>query len=168
MTQTVSVTLSITITVSASVTVTLTGLTGGGIYSNSILDCLVCQAHFNPSILEVLTAFLGKSEDFQLQMSYSSVVKRREDNQTIASRREAAASHHQLMLLMVPEEYIGLRYHELLSGLAQQNCIALGLYRMPGVLGSPMGYVTTNPLPDTILSPGDRMYVILCEFDIVQ
>jgi hypothetical protein len=129
----------------------------GSIYSNSILDSLVCQAHFNPAILEVLASFLGRGLGAEgrkpiLEQSKS---------------RDAAASHHQLMLLDVPEDYVGHMYHELLSGLAQQSCIAIGLYRMPGTSGSPLGYVTTNPLPDTLLCEGDRMYVITGEVEIV-
>ena len=142
----------------------------GGVYSNSILDCLVCQAHFNPAILQVLTAFLGKSDNVQLTLSYSRQgIKPLKDKHSRKAIREkkAAASHHQLMLLVVPEQYVGHRYHELLSGLAQQSCIALGLYRAPGVQDSPMGFVATNPLPETILCSGDRMYVITCEFEYV-
>ena len=36
-----------------------------------------------------------------------------------------------------------------------------------GLQDSPMGFVATNPLPETILCSGDRMYVITCEFEYV-
>jgi len=124
----------------------------GCIYSNSFLDALVCQAHFNPCILGVLEAFLGKAPtDHEQQRSLH------------RARRKAAASHHQLMLLMVPEEYVFPQrrsYMELLRGLAQQDCIALGLYRMARNGESQGGYVATNPRPETMLRRGDRMYVI--------
>ena len=54
------------------------------------------------------------------------------------------------------------RYGDLLSCLAQQQHILLGLYRLPGTSGSPHGYVATNPLQTTILERGDRMFVLSC------
>jgi len=69
---------------------------------------------------------------------------------------------HQLQQLEVPEEYVGARYGDLLSCLAQQQHIALGLYRMPGTSGSPHGYVATNPPAQTELTRGDRMFVLSC------
>ena len=138
----------------------------GSVYSNSFLDALVCQAHFNPGIIEIITAFLGTFERWE---GANSPTGRRAKRNHSSLSRSTDAVRHQLMLLMVPEEYIGHKYHELLSGLAQhRGSIALGLYRMPGAEDAPTGYVVTNPLPDTLLCPGDRMYVITCQVEYVD
>ncbi|CAM6125487.1 unnamed protein product [Calypogeia fissa] len=63
--------------------------------------------------------------------------------------------------ICLPEQYGNRPYSDLfLSLLREKGILAIGLYRVRGTLGAPTAYVLTNPEPDCIVNPDDRVYVL--------
>lgn len=64
--------------------------------------------------------------------------------------------------ICLPEEFANRPYSQLfLCLLRDKGMLAIGLYRCKGTLGAPTAYVLTNPKPDCIVNPDDRVYVLL-------
>ncbi len=120
----------------------------GEVYISSIIDTLTCQAYYNPHIVTILYQLLtgGKNTSNVTMRGICENVGLRSSN---------------LWQIPIHENFINKTFLELFTELAENhNCIALGIYRLPGAKDNDHPYVYTNPTPDTRLTHRDRIFVL--------
>jgi hypothetical protein len=61
---------------------------------------------------------------------------------------------------VVPMEYVGREYSELVEALLQVDIVTLGLYRPRGTANAPLPYAVINPSKETALAAEDMVYVL--------
>ncbi len=120
----------------------------GEVYISSIIDTLTCQAYYNPHIVTILYQLLtgGKNTSNVTMRGICENVGLKSSN---------------LWQIPIHESFINKTFLELFMELAENhNCIALGIYRLPGAKDNDHPYVYTNPRPDTMLTHRDRIFVL--------
>lgn len=120
----------------------------GEVYISSIIDTLTCQAYYNPHIVTILYQLLtgGKNTSNVTMRGICENVGLKSSN---------------LWQIPIHESFINKTFLELFTELAENyNCIALGLYRLPGAKDNDHPYVYTNPRPETRLTHRDRIFVL--------
>jgi len=123
----------------------------GRAFSPSMLDSLVAQLYYNPDELEVLGSLLVPEDAAAEQ-------KKGEDGVSAAPWRQL---HSRVVQLPMPLEFVGLQYAQLAVHLAlREKSVCLGLLRPVGTMTSPMGFVCTNPKPNTKLQSADRVFIL--------
>jgi hypothetical protein len=120
----------------------------GEVYISSIIDTLTCQAYYNPHIVTILYQLLtgGKNTSNVTMRGICENVGLKSSN---------------LWQIPIHESFINKTFLELFTELAENhNCIALGIYRLPGAKDNDHPYVYTNPRPDTRMTHRDRIFVL--------
>jgi hypothetical protein len=120
----------------------------GEVYISSIIDTLTCQAFYNHHIVTILYQLLtgGKNTSNATMRGICENVGLKSSN---------------LWQIPIHESFINKPFVDMYKELAENyNCIALGIYRLPGAKDNDHPYVYTNPRPDTILTHRDRIFVL--------
>jgi hypothetical protein len=128
----------------------------GQLFISSLLDTIVCQAFYNPDIINVLNQLLI---GFQEQKEYDTNL-----NKLKSSKNQIPGSS--LYQIQIPEGLESRTYGSLFKFLAARHVIPLGLYRgifsntNSGPKGNRQSFVFTNPPKDTELFTCDKVYVL--------
>eukprot|EP00928_Gymnodinium_smaydae_P054890 TRINITY_DN38589_c0_g1_i1.p1 TRINITY_DN38589_c0_g1~~TRINITY_DN38589_c0_g1_i1.p1 ORF type:complete len:1064 (+),score=149.37 TRINITY_DN38589_c0_g1_i1:200-3391(+) len=108
----------------------------GQCFSLSFLGEMLGREYYVPSTMEVLQALVMPARRGQTSFPW---------------------------LVPVPTDFLGHKFSELYAAWVSSAdaAVPLGLYRaLPGKESPPLGYVVTNPSPDTVLYCTDRIYVL--------
>ena len=115
----------------------------GNVYSDAVMDSLLCQVFYNTELLRVLGLFLGSRE---------------QTNPGDSSGMHTTSRFH---LTPLRVEFIGWTFERLLSHLllGKMKILPIGLYRAPrGAMSSLASYVHLCPQPEALLREGDYIY----------
>ena len=119
----------------------------GEVYVSSIIDTLTCQAYYNKHIVTIIHQLLtGGKNNANHTLSY------------ICENIGLKSSN--LWHMTIPTKFINKTFLELYMEFCDKNIIPLGLYRLPGARDNDHPYIYTKPLPDTILTYRDKIFVL--------
>ena len=141
----------------------------GHVYTDAILDITLCQAYFNPHIVNIFEALAAGTNPLKAQIWRSRM-------QDVVG--DVVESH--LHLIRAPQRFVGSSYASMFKTLLrQQGMLCLGLRRagivtveddahgrpgasqaspVPG--GNLLPYVLTNPNPKAVVGAHDGVYVL--------
>lgn len=143
----------------------------GTLFTTSLLDTLVCQAFFNPQIINIVNKIACNVETFNHEDALIKLIARNKILLDIESEKPAATAFRNcvgssLYLMSVPESLAKKSYGALFQYLTQQDQIPLGLLReiFPhlgmGPKSNSMPYVYTNPDKNTSVFVCDKIFVL--------
>jgi len=117
----------------------------GSIYLSSMIDSLICQAYYNPSLITVLN-----------QLIVGSATPKHKDRLDSNDIRGSNLYH-----FPVPNAFVKQTFEKIFEYLSKyQHIIPVALYRLPGANGNKAPYVVTNPDPETILTQYDVLFIL--------
>lgn len=138
----------------------------GRVYTASMLDTLLCQAFYNPSLVPVLKRLIGGSsvDDEEIDDEDS-------DEASEAAKRSGAhvqeryEQHCHVVQMRVPLPYRHRPYRDLFMELMlTRNMLPIGVYRCQEVhKGALLNYVVTNPPANMLLHEEDKVFVLVGE-----
>lgn len=140
----------------------------GVLFTSGMLDTLICQAFYNPRIIQILDQLingqgLGGGKDGTVT---SPLPGAGDTHNSLTVSRKPPPRGSSLYQIKVPDDLESKTYGALFKYLAQRNMIPLGLFRgvfpqmRQGPKGNKMPYVFTNPPRDTELFSCDRVFVL--------
>lgn len=118
----------------------------GGVLCYRMLESILYQQYFQPSVSEVIRAFCG--------ISYVRDQRHEKIDGMKSSR---------IFMVKCPFEFIGQPYERLYYALARHmGIIPLGILRneISNSLGNVLPFVLTNPMPSMLLRSGDLVYIL--------
>jgi len=133
----------------------------GALFTSSLLDTLICQAFYNPRIINVLNQLVSGVDrkdraDIMFELSGGKVAEK---------KGVAALTGSALYQINIPD-LDNRTYGSLFKHLSKKGMVPLGLYRgvfphtKVGAKSNQMPYVFTNPPKDTELFSCDKVYVL--------
>eukprot|EP00752_Nemacystus_decipiens_P013364 g11833.t1 len=159
---------------------------GGMTYNSSFVDSLFGQAFYRPSRIVLIEHLLllgrgeqiGRSGKAPFSMSQpktttnsAPVGPRRQSESRSESSESAGESPERgdavnreccLRQMPVPPSFLGHSFGEIFQHLAAPplRCVAFALLRARGTRNAPEPYVYTGPRADTVLHPGDKVFIL--------
>ncbi len=141
-----------------SATLSLQMEAAGCVYVSSMLDTLICQSFYNPSITRVLSKLVAGTDPVLDSMP------NKEEPSIIADNIKE--SH--LFSIQVPDNFVDKRYADLFAYLIrlEEKLLPIGILRgvwgtlKLGPLGNRKSYMYTNPERDVKLFKGDSVFVL--------
>lgn len=139
----------------------------GRVYMSSTLDTLICQSFYNEALIPVLARLITGRKDFGSMHAHQPLQDAQQTPtrgaQSAAAQRDEYVENANVMQLRVPAPYRRRPYRDLfMELLLTRGILPLGLYRSHAVhTGAVLDYVLTNPSPDLVLHPADRVFVLV-------
>ncbi len=133
----------------------------GRVYMSSTLDTLICQSFYNEALIPVLGRLITGRKNFG--GAEDTADPQGVEDAATASNKDAYVENANVMQLRVPAPYRRRPYRDLfMELLLTRGILPLGLYRSHAVhSGAVLDYVLTNPSPDLVLHPADRVFVLV-------
>ena len=135
----------------------------GRVYMSSTLDTLICQSFYNESLIPVLGRLITGRKHFGGAADGAHGVLPDAHAASAQAQRDEYVENANVMQLRVPAPYRRRPYRDLfMELLLTRGILPLGLYRSHAVhTGAVLDYVLTNPSPDLVLHPADRVFVLV-------
>eukprot|EP01062_Namystynia_karyoxenos_P002305 TRINITY_DN10823_c0_g1_i1.p1 TRINITY_DN10823_c0_g1~~TRINITY_DN10823_c0_g1_i1.p1 ORF type:complete len:1061 (+),score=300.00 TRINITY_DN10823_c0_g1_i1:106-3288(+) len=142
---------------------------GGGVYSDAVMDSLLCQVFYNSDLLDVLARFLspGPLPVLWPPPRYGRCSGQRGDPlaATASVEKEPGFESSRIFSVSMRAAFVGSTFKELLCHmLLCQAQLPIGLFRAPepdrGEAGGSVPYVFLCPPPETVLRRQDRIFVL--------
>ncbi|CAM9579746.1 unnamed protein product [Scytosiphon promiscuus] len=138
----------------------------GMTYNSSFVDSLFGQAFYRPSRIALIEHLLLLDRDENLGQPGMASSR---DSQAAGrgggrSRAGSVELDRECCLrqMAVPTSFLGHSFGEMFQHLAAPplRCVAFALLRARGTRNAPESYVYTGPRADTVLHPGDKVFVL--------
>lgn len=155
---------------------------GSHVFSSSLLDALLCQTFFNPSIVKVVIKLINgadhiETKDLLFQQQLQTDELNCNDKEIIQLNNQAHSvlntiRSSSLYLIAVPPAQVKKTYDKLFAYFATLGIICIGLLRAPNDDASNatekmQPYVYTNPDKKCIVRPNDKVFLLSTEpFDL--
>lgn len=137
----------------------------GRVYTASMLDTLLCQAFYNPSLVPVLKRLIGGSSADDEEADDEDSDEPAEAKLPGARPHERYEQHCHVVQMRVPLPYRHRPYRDLFMELMlTRNMLPIGVYRCQEVhKGALLNYVVTNPPANMLLHEEDKVFVLVGE-----
>jgi hypothetical protein len=135
----------------------------GRVYMSSTLDTLICQSFYNEALIPVLGRLITGRKTFGDAALGAAAGGGTASGEPLAAAPGGYVENANVMQLRVPAPYRRRPYRDLfMELLLTRGILPLGLYRSHAVhAGAVLDYVLTNPSPDLVLHPADRVFVLV-------
>ena len=137
----------------------------GKLFTEAVVDSLICQVFYNPDLLKVLHLLLERTNATQP----APTSPKHADNGPSGEKSHCFQSGI-LHMFPVPKEFVGITFGSLLRSFllaGDSSILPFGIYRAakgedchPSAPPAAHPYVFLCPLQETVLCAGDRLYVL--------